>query len=1074
MRCVKAIAMTMLAIILVNSALTALAQVPVISGIAANPPVFNSETGTTSIDYTLADVFNNNVTLQIINNSTLTVVRTIDGGDQSSGAHSIIWDGEDDFSVAVPEGNYTANLSVAITNATTPQFMLKWTATPSFYPFCICSDPSGFIYVADSRNDRVVKFYPNGTFITTWGTYGSGPGQFRAPAGVCSDASGYIYVIDRNNNRVEKFYANGTYIMTWGSGGSSPGQFNFPVGIGSDPSGNIYVADYNNNRIQKFYPNGTFILTWGTTGSDPGQFDLPEDVCSDPSGYIYTCERTNDRVQKFYPNGTFITTWGSFGYGTSQFIYPEGICSDPAGNIYVADTGNARIQKFYPDGTFITTWGRGGYGDGQFMGAEGVCSDPSGYIYATDNGNNRVQKFGYSFTINSSTGVRVDNTPPVVTSVSPLDSATNVPVTSVIKATFNQDMNASTINASTFLVRNSGPVAGTITYYPGNLTAVFVPSAPLAGSTLFTVNVTSGVADLAGNHILANYVWSFTTIDTTPPTVTSVLPVNGATGVPVSTVVKATFSKAMNASTINTSTFLLRNGGSVAGTVTYYAGNLTAVFVPSTPLLGNTLYTVNVTTGVADTVGNHMLVNYVWSFRTVDTTPPTVTSVLPLNGATGVPVSTVVKTTFSKAMNASTINTSTFLLRNGGSVAGSVTYYAGNLTAVFVPSAQLQVNTLYTANVTTGVMDTFGNHLAANYVWSFRTVTSGTPNASYVSDTIPASMVAGMSYNVNITMRNTGYIGWSEADMIRLGGNGDLSGDAAKFDGVRLLIAPGVTVNPGESYTWNFTMTAPATHGTYHPSYQMVWDAHQWFGSILNKTVTVVNVTPNAIVVSNTLPSSMVVSRSYPVSITMRNTGNVNWTAADLFRLGASGIAGGDAAKFGVLRVNISPGTIVQPGQSYTFSFTMTAPGTKGTYNPAYQMVWEGNQWFGGILTKTIVVSEIKPNSTLVSDTIPSSMARGSSHPVNVTMRNTGNANWTAADLYRLGAVGDAGGQAAKFGVLRVNISPSTVVQPGQSFTFSFTMIAPSTAGTYHPSYQMVWEGNQWFGAIDTKTITVT
>jgi Ice-binding-like/Bacterial Ig-like domain len=101
------------------------------------------------------------------------------------------------------------------------------------------------------------------------------------------------------------------------------------------------------------------------------------------------------------------------------------------------------------------------------------------------------------------------------------------------------------------------------------------------------------------------------------------------------------------------------------------------------------------------------------------TTPPTVISVTPANG---VCPNTVVTATFSKAMNPATINTTTFTLTGpGGPVAGVVTYDASSNTAIFTPSSTLAVSTTYTATITTGATDTFGNALASNFVWTFTT-----------------------------------------------------------------------------------------------------------------------------------------------------------------------------------------------------------------------------------------------------------------------------------------------------------------------------------------------------------------
>jgi hypothetical protein len=104
-------------------------------------------------------------------------------------------------------------------------------------------------------------------------------------------------------------------------------------------------------------------------------------------------------------------------------------------------------------------------------------------------------------------------------------------------------------------------------------------------------------------------------------------------------------------------------------------------------------------------------------------TPPTVTSVTPPNGPTPVcPNTALITATFSKPMNPVTINTSTFTLTiNGASVPGQVTYVAATNIATFTPSGSLAPSTTFTATITTGAADTFGNTLAAIFVWTFTT-----------------------------------------------------------------------------------------------------------------------------------------------------------------------------------------------------------------------------------------------------------------------------------------------------------------------------------------------------------------
>ena len=133
------------------------------------------------------------------------------------------------------------------------------------------------------------------------------------------------------------------------------------------------------------------------------------------------------------------------------------------------------------------------------------------------------------------------------------------------------------------------------------------------------------------------------------PTVTSTNPANLATGVPVTQIVTANFSIAMNPTTINTMTFTVAGpgGAAILGTVTY--SGTTATFLPAANLLPSTTYTGTITTGATDPVGNALATNFVWTFTTGAI--PTVTSTIPANGATGVPLNQKISATFSESMN---------------------------------------------------------------------------------------------------------------------------------------------------------------------------------------------------------------------------------------------------------------------------------------------------------------------------------------------------------------------------------------------------------------------------------------
>lgn len=209
-----------------------------------------------------------------------------------------------------------------------------------------------------------------------------------------------------------------------------------------------------------------------------------------------------------------------------------------------------------------------------------------------------------------------DTTAPAVSSKSPATDATGVTVNSHPSVTFSEAMDSNTINDTTFTV--SG-VSGSVSYDNNTKTATFTPLSPLAYSTTYTATITAGVKDACGNAISSNYSWSFTTAasgggDTTPPTVSSTYPTNGTMGYMGNINITATFSEAMDPTTINNSTFTLSGG--VTGTVTYNSATRTATFDPASNLSCGTQYTATITTGVKDTAGNAMQSYYTWWFKT--------------------------------------------------------------------------------------------------------------------------------------------------------------------------------------------------------------------------------------------------------------------------------------------------------------------------------------------------------------------------------------------------------------------------------------------------------------------------
>jgi hypothetical protein len=114
-----------------------------------------------------------------------------------------------------------------------------------------------------------------------------------------------------------------------------------------------------------------------------------------------------------------------------------------------------------------------------------------------------------------------------------------------------------------------------------------------------------------------------------------------------------------------------------------------------------------------------------------------VTAISPNNGATDVSTSASITATFSESINLTTLTTSSFELRDASNtlVPATVSYDATSRTATLTPSSPLSISTVYNATVkggTSGVKDTAGNALAANFTWSFTTIATTTPTASSI------------------------------------------------------------------------------------------------------------------------------------------------------------------------------------------------------------------------------------------------------------------------------------------------------------------------------------------------------
>ena len=166
-------------------------------------------------------------------------------------------------------------------------------------------------YVADGGHNRILVYNPAGQLIARWGAgggsgaAGEGPGDFERPQAVAVDRAGFIYVADTGNDRIVKLDPAGNVVAEWGAPGTAEGHFQSPTGIGIDGAGTVYVLDSANNRIQVFSSSGHFMFRWGNRGPGLGQLSQPTALAVGCEGNVYVADTNNNRIERFEPVSRF-------------------------------------------------------------------------------------------------------------------------------------------------------------------------------------------------------------------------------------------------------------------------------------------------------------------------------------------------------------------------------------------------------------------------------------------------------------------------------------------------------------------------------------------------------------------------------------------------------------------------------------------------------------------------------------------------------------------------------------------------------------------------------------------------
>src|SRR6187549_3101022 len=253
---------------------------------------------------------------------------------------------------------------------------------------------TGDFWVADPYNHRIQKLDDEGNQLDV--ITKAGDGKQLMPNGLTVDGQDNVLITDSDRHLVEVFNANGDFVRRFGGGwGTAQGQFRHPQGLAIDPQGDVLVADMLNGRLQEFSATGTFKRVVGTEGSGPGQIQGPADVAVAPDGTIWVADFEESEIEVLKADGTFVRSFGTSGSADGQFASPVAIAVGAKGAVWVADMGNGRVQQFDSQGAFVRSFGSKGSGDGQFQFGwpVGIVADGEGNLWVTDGHNDRVQKW---------------------------------------------------------------------------------------------------------------------------------------------------------------------------------------------------------------------------------------------------------------------------------------------------------------------------------------------------------------------------------------------------------------------------------------------------------------------------------------------------------------------------------------------------------------------------------------------------------------------------------------------------------------------------------------------------------
>jgi hypothetical protein len=207
-------------------------------------------------------------------------------------------------------------------------------------------DPAHNVWVVDDIHHQIFEFTNDGKrMLMSLGVRdeaGSDGTHFKRPTDIAWLPDGTFFISDGyGNTRVAKFDRNGKFLMSWGTRGTGNGEFNTPHSITIDKNRRVYVSDRANNRIQVFDESGKYLDQFPRI-TQPYHIRISDDQ------FLWAFSGPLDKLMKYDLNGRLLYAWGTHGTTPGLFWAVHEFSVDSEGNFYTAEVFGGRSQKFSP------------------------------------------------------------------------------------------------------------------------------------------------------------------------------------------------------------------------------------------------------------------------------------------------------------------------------------------------------------------------------------------------------------------------------------------------------------------------------------------------------------------------------------------------------------------------------------------------------------------------------------------------------------------------------------------------------------------------------------------------------